>query len=446
MKFGIFYEQQLPRPWTDQSEHTLFQDALAQVELADRLGIDYAWEVEHHYLEEYSHSAAPEVFLAAASQRTTNIRLGHGIVLMPPAYNHPARVAERIATLDLVSNGRVELGTGESASRAELEGFNIDPAQRRAMWRETTEQVANMMAMDPYPGFEGEFFSMPTRNVVPKPVQRPHPPLWVACSNRETIHLAAQLGIGALTFAFVDPEEAKHWVTDYYETFKNECVPIGHAVNPNIAMVTSFSIHQDHDEAVRRGLDGFRFFQFALGHYYVFGEHTPGRTNIWDHYVAVRDQVGLDFLGGGTGGIGTPDELREHLRQFAATGVDQTVFIQQGGNNRHEHICDALELFAAEVMPEFKAAEAEREAAKAEELAPYVEAAFERKEYLQAMADGEIPVFPAYGNTIAEVDLDSLPEAQRRRALQMRRLRDVVNKVNDTNGANQGVGAEVATD
>ena len=205
MKFGIFYEHQLPRPWTEASEQQLFQDALDQVELADRLGIDYAWEVEHHFLEEYSHSSAPEVFLAAASQRTKRIRLGHGIVLMPPGYNHPARVAERIATLDLVSNGRVEWGTGESASRTELEGFGVDPAERRAMWREAVEQVANMMVMDPYPGFEGKYFSMPVRNVVPKPVQKPHPPLWVACSNRETIHLAAQLGIGALTFAFIDP-------------------------------------------------------------------------------------------------------------------------------------------------------------------------------------------------------------------------------------------------
>jgi len=170
MKFGIFYEHQLPRPWAEGSELTLFQDALDQVELADRLGIDHAWEVEHHFLEEYSHSSAPEVFLAAASQRTRQIRLGHGIVLMPPGYNHPARVAERIATLDLVSRGRVDFGTGESASRAELEGFGVDPGERRAMWRETLEQVANMMVMEPYPGFTGKYFSMPPRNVLPKPV------------------------------------------------------------------------------------------------------------------------------------------------------------------------------------------------------------------------------------------------------------------------------------
>src|SRR5215467_10003726 len=126
MKFGIFYEHQLPRPWGPRSEYQLLQDSLTQIELADRLGYDYVWEVEHHFLEEYSHSSAPEVFLGAASQRTKRIRLGHGIVQIPPGFNHPARVAERVATLDLVSGGRVEFGTGESASQMELGGFGVD--------------------------------------------------------------------------------------------------------------------------------------------------------------------------------------------------------------------------------------------------------------------------------------------------------------------------------
>ena len=359
MKFGIFYEHQLPRPWSEGREQQLFQDALSQVELADELGIDYAWEVEHHFLEEYSHSSAPEVFLAAASQRTKRIRLGHGIVLMPPGYNSPARIAERIATLDLVSNGRVDFGTGESASRMELEGFGIDPDQRRAMWLEAVEQTANMLAMDPYPGFEGEFFSMPPRNIVPKPVQKPHPPIWVACSNRQTIHLAAQLGIGALTFSFIDPDEAKEWVDDYYNTIKTECVPIGHAVNANIAMVTSFSVHEDEQTAWDRGIDGFRFFQFALAHYYRNGLHTPGRTDIWAKYQEVRDEILDEGRLTGGGGIGTPEQLRKHLRAFSEVGVDQVVFIQQGGNNKHEDICDSLRLFASELLPEFK----ERDAA-----------------------------------------------------------------------------------
>ncbi len=401
MKFGIFYEHQLPRPWNEGDEQRLFQEALDQVELADKLGIDYAWEVEHHFLEEYSHSSAPEVFLAACSQRTKNIRLGHGICLMAPKYNHPARVAERIATLDLVSNGRVEFGTGESASIMELGGFNVgfDKEEKRRMWFEGVEQCANMLAMNPYPGYKGDFFEMPCRNIVPKPVQKPHPPLWVACSNRETIKLAAKLGIGALTFAFVDPREAKQWVDDYYAIFKNECTPIGHTVNPNVAMVTGFSIHPDAEQAKRRGEDGLRFFRYGLAHHYVFGEHKPGRTNIWNNFEKAR---GALPPAGAEHGIGTPDDLRTHLRLFEDSGVDQAVFIQQGGRNKHEHICDSLELFAKDVLPEFKAREAERAKKKAAELAPYVEKAMARKKGMKPLADADIPTFVALGRKVAE--------------------------------------------
>ena len=197
MRFGIFYEHQLPRPWTDGSEAQLLLDALEQVELADRLGIDYVWEVEHHFLEEYSHSSAPEVFLAAASQRTRRIRLGHGIVNVMPAVNHPARVAERIATLDLISQGRVDFGTGESSSAAELGGFLVDRERKREMWQEEVDAITRMLVEEPFTGMDGEFVQMPPRNVIPKPLQKPHPPVWVACSRRETIHLAARNGIGA---------------------------------------------------------------------------------------------------------------------------------------------------------------------------------------------------------------------------------------------------------
>ena len=410
MKFGIFYEHQLPRPWNDGDELKLFQDALDQVELADRIGIDHAWEVEHHFLEEYSHSSAPEVFLAACSQRTKRIRLGHGIVLMPPGYNHPARVAERIATLDLVSNGRVEFGTGESSALLELGGYRVPVEKKRDMWRESVEQCLNMMAMNPYPGFKGEYFEMPCRNVVPKPVQRPHPPVWVACSNRETIKLAARLGIGALTFAFVDPKEAKQWVDDYYRIFKEECVPIGHAVNPNICMVTGFSVHQNGDEALRRGLDGFKFFGYALGHHYIFGEHKPGRTDIWKAFESVKDAMPSNA---GAGGIGTPDTMRRHLRGFADAGVDQVSFIQQGGRNKHEHICEALELFARDVMPEFKEHSASKLARKQEELAPFIEKAFARKKRMKELTDDEIPIVIALGRQITQPLTEAEQEARR---------------------------------
>ncbi len=353
--------------------------------------------MEHHFLEEYSHSSAPEVFLGACSQRTKNIRLGHGITLMPPNYNHPARVAERIATLDLVSRGRVEWGTGESSAALELDGFGVPAEQKREQWREAVEQCANMLALDPYPGFQGRYFSMPCRNIVPKPVQRPHPPLWVACSNRETIKLAARLGIGALTFAFVDPAEAKQWVDDYWRILETECVPIGHAVNANVAMVTGFSIHPDAKEARRRAM-GFRFFGYALAHHYQFGLHKPGRTDIWANFEQALPRLRAP----GLAGIGTPDDLRRHLQGFADAGVDQVVFLQQGGRNRHEHICEAMQLFAEQVMPSFKEGAGARERRKQERLAPIIAAAMARKPAVLPLPDAEIPVVEALGRSIAE--------------------------------------------
>src|SRR3954462_14238837 len=134
MRFGLFYEHQMPRPWEDGAHEKLLTDALDQIELADRVGFDYVWEVEHHFLEEYSHSSAPEVFLGAASQRTKRIRLGHGIVQLTT--NHPAKVAARISVLDLLSNGRVDFGMGESASVTELEPFGVDFDQKREIWED----------------------------------------------------------------------------------------------------------------------------------------------------------------------------------------------------------------------------------------------------------------------------------------------------------------------
>ncbi|GGC28331.1 luciferase [Siccirubricoccus deserti] len=401
MQFGLFYEHQLPRPWGPDAELRLYQQALDQVELADRLGFHYVWEVEHHFLEEYSHSSAPEVFLAACSQRTRNIRLGHGVMLMPTAYNHPARAAERIATLDLVSNGRVDWGTGESATAMEMGGFLMQPDNKTAMWRESAEQAANMLAMEPYPGFKGQYFEMPCRNILPKPAQRPHPPMWMACSRRESIHRAARHGMGALTFAFVEPEQAAHWIAEYYDIIRSEeCVPVGHTVNPNVALVSGMSLHADEQEAIRRGLDGFKFFGYSLGYYALFGEHRPGRGSVWEKFQEVKDSLPDNA---GRGGIGTPDQVREHLRRYEEIGVDQIIFVQQSGTNRHEHICDSLELFAETLLPEFQARETLRRAKKQAELAPYIAAALARKSRMPPIAEADIPAVGAFGRQGANV-------------------------------------------
>ena len=186
---------------------------LPRCELADRLGYDYAWEVEHHFLEEYSHSPAPEVFLGAASQRTKNIRLGHGIVQLTT--NPPQRVAERIAALDLVSNGRVEMGTGESPSITELGGFDRDMETKREVWEDAIRCIIPMF-QDRGVELDTKWHKMPMRNVLPKPVQKPHPPLWVACSQLETIEMAGRRGLGALGFQFLSADAAHAWVHAYY--------------------------------------------------------------------------------------------------------------------------------------------------------------------------------------------------------------------------------------
>jgi alkanesulfonate monooxygenase SsuD/methylene tetrahydromethanopterin reductase-like flavin-dependent oxidoreductase (luciferase family) len=370
MRFGVFYEHQLPKPWNEGDEARLFHQALEQVVLADRLGYDFAWEVEHHFLEEYSHSSAPEVFLAACAALTKNIRLGHGIRQVIPNYNHPARTAECLGTLDIISGGRLEFGIGEGATRLEIGGFKIPAKEKRALALEAAREIANMMAMSPYPGYEGQGFSFPCRNIVPKPIQKPHPPMWMACTNRDTIKVAAQNGIGALAFSFVDPDEARTWAEIYYGIIKSEdCVPLGHAVNANMAMVSNFSVHRDRDEAIRRGQEGFEFFGYAVNAL-VAHDAIPGRSSLFEDFQKSRARSDEEIIAArkasarNANGIGTPDDIREHIRAFQAAGVDQVIFLQQAGRNRHEHICESLELFAKEVMPEFHGMEPEHQAWK----------------------------------------------------------------------------------
>ncbi|MBN9112433.1 MAG: LLM class flavin-dependent oxidoreductase [Pseudonocardia sp.] len=429
MQTGITFGLQLPRPWGPGSERRLFAEALDQVELADRLGFDHAWTVEQHFLEEYSHSSAPELFLAAASQRTSTIRLGHGVVLTPPGYNHPARVAERIATLDLVSGGRVDFGFGDSKSRVELEGFGVDAGARRAMSLEAVEQIADMMALEPYPGHRGEHFAMPARNVVPKPVQKPHPPLWIACSDDATVQLAARLGVGALAHSFFDAAEAAHVVAGYYETFRRECVPIGHVVNPAVAMVDPFYCHEDGATATAVGMRAHGFRTYAARHYYSFGRHRPGYTDLAANAEVVRAELGGDVPLRGGHAIGTPGEIAQHLRGLEAAGVDQVILTHQAGGLTHQQVCESLELFAREVRPALLPGEQERLRRREAELAPHIAAALERKARRQAPGRDAVPLCDAYGlsreTDVELVGLADMSESTRAAILELNRLKAI---------------------
>lgn len=403
MKFGLFYQQQLPKPWSSETEAQNFADHIEQAVLAEQLGFHSIWVTEHHYLEEYSHSSAPEVFLGAVAARTSRIRLGHGIRHTPPLINPPARLAEAVGTLDLISRGRVEFGIGEGATRLELAAHSVPAKEKRAMSLEAAEQIANMMVMTPYPGWQGRHFQMECRNVVPKPLQQPHPPMWMACTNRDTIRIAAKLGLGALAFTFLDPHEATEWVETYYDIIKSEeCVPLGHAVNARVAMVSSLAIADSRAQAIREGYHCYNFFKYALQSTILNGT-IPGHTSLWDDYlreqngderlehaIAAANASDEDYLGA----EGTAADVTRRLSIFEDAGVDDILFTIQGGHRTHAQICDTLNRFSSDVMPSFEARSAERRERREAELAPYIEAALGRKQIMRALAYDEIPLVP----------------------------------------------------
>ena len=394
VKISLFYEFPLPRPWTPDDEHKLFQDGLDEVEAADKAGFSTVWLTEHHFLEEYCHSTAPEIFLAAASQRTKNIRLGFGIMHLPPAVNHPARVAERVSTLDLLSNGRVEFGTGESSSVGELGGFGIDPADKRKMWEEALEVSIRCMLEEPFTGFKGEHVEMPPRNVVPKPLQKPHPPVWVACTRPASVSMAAQKGLGALSFAYTGPGPLTERVNRYYKEFEESAVPVTPQMNPNILAIggdLSMMVAPTDEQAVERIGNGGGFFAFGIMHYYMSGMHTPGRTGVWKRYL---DEIANDptiAYGPGRGPIGSPATVREFLRGYEESGVDELILLLTP--RTHEATMESIELMGKEVLPEFIERDEKAVAEKVKRLEPIIEKAEARREPSKTPAFDETYAF-----------------------------------------------------
>ena len=239
MKIDLLYELQLPKPWNKpqhEAEYEVYWQAMEQIELADRMGFDTVWLVEHHFRVERSHSPGPEIFLGAVAQRTKNIRLGHGVVLLPYPFNHPIRVAERAAVLDILSNGRLEFGTGRS-TQFEQEGFRIDPAETREMWREALEMIPKMWMNETF-SHKGKYFDIPERNILPKPHQQPHPPMWMAATNEESFPLAGELGLGALGLTILVPLEEIALRVESYRKAIRSAKPIGGFVNNQIGVYT----------------------------------------------------------------------------------------------------------------------------------------------------------------------------------------------------------------
>ena len=354
MKFGMLYEMETPRPWNAMSEYNIYWQALAQIEYADRIGLDYVWEVEHHFLEEYSHSSAPEVFYGAVSQRTKNIRIAHGVRLLPFKFNNPIKVAEQAAVLDIMSNGRMELGTGRSTTSQELDGFSVDYERTRAEVREALEIIVKAWT-DEILEFDGKLMKIPPRRVVPKPIQKPHPPMWMACTGPDSYAMAGDRGLGVLSFNF-NWEQVQASMDMHRQAIKTRSDVVVKVPNENFAAVTVCHVCENKDdEAI--GLEGARWFFKNVAKLF---EPLMAKNELYS-YEYLRKLFALEQNPADSTDaqlkdhdmiiVGDPDYVNRKLERFQKAGVDQIIFFKQAGNIPHQNIMKSLGLIGKHVLP-----------------------------------------------------------------------------------------------
>lgn len=366
MEFGVFFELSVPRPFTRENESAAYFDALAQATLADELGFDNAWVVEHHFLEEYSHSSAPELFLAALAMQTERIRLCHGAVVCVPGVNHPVRIAERAAALDILSKGRLELGTARSSTWTELGGFCNEPDITKVSWDEYVQAIPRMWTQDSF-SFDGVSFRMPARNVLPKPVQVPHPPMWVAVTSPGTELEAAKRGLGCLGVSAQSFAAQERTVEKYREVIAN-CDPVGELVTDKVHSMNYLFCHEDIGYASQVGrnfINRFSFLNtnqlwsrevFPSSAYRSLGNLAPGNSPARTDpakSTADEDPAKVKPLPEGVT-IGDPEHIIGAIKKWESAGVDGINFLLSCVDAiPHEEVLESLRLFAKEVMPAF---------------------------------------------------------------------------------------------
>lgn len=356
MKFSLLFEMQISEP-TRARERQTFLDCVEQAVLADQLGFDGIWEVEHHGLYEYSHSSAPEVFLSYVAAKTKRIRLGHGITLTPHRYNHPIRIAERIATLDILSDGRVNWGSGKSSSAVEKVAFENRVDELHDQWLEALQMIPQMWQQDVFQ-FKGRFYNIAPTQVVPKPVQQPHPPLFAACSKPESAASVGALGIGALNFALGTDEFLKQKVADYRRA-AGSAQPTKYQKNNHFACTPPTLVLPDDREACRHGFRGARFFAESMATYYFGSQRPIGRLNVPRDFLHDDDLQAAMAFRGASGSqcnaiIGDPAAACEMVQRFVDTGVDELICVMQMGTVPHELVMQSIRLFGEQVIPRFK--------------------------------------------------------------------------------------------
>ena len=352
MEFGIFSQMHVP---DNEDEHTRFRRSVEVSLAVDDAGFKYDWSPEHHFLTNYSHQPSPEVYLSFVAARTKRIHVGTAIVNITAKVNHPARVAEQIAVLDHLSEGRVEFGTGRGSSTTEWAGFDI--ASREAtkpMWRESLEQIPRMWRDEPY-SYDGKYFRMPARNVLPKPYSQPHPPIWVACSSPQTFIEAGELGLGCLCFTFGAPDEIEEHVRNYKQAVARCRRPIGAYVNDNIAVTTNMFCLDDGDEArhlVARAStehSGELFLQWLDS--FPRPAHMPKTGPV--KLPAPTPAELKERLARGAAQYGSPEEIVKVINRYEAIGVDQLIYSPLTMSMDQKHVLRSIETFGRRVLPLF---------------------------------------------------------------------------------------------
>ena len=361
MKFGIFFELSVPRPLTREAEQLVYRITLEQARLAEELGFSTVWADEHLFLEEYSHCSSPEVFLTAVATQTTRIRVGHGAVVCVPEMNHPIRVAERAAALDIVSNGRLEFGTARASTYTELGGFRANPDATKMSWDEYVHVLPRMWTEDRV-SHQGATFSFPERAILPKPVQQPHPPMWVTVTTPGTELDAADRGIGCLGVAAASFQEQERRTAEYRKRIQ-QCDPVSSVVNDQVATLNFLYCHEDDKVATSVGGQMFANFGILNSHLMWTREVFPTRA---------YQSLGNLSPGGGGGGaragggehpgeqrpvpdgicIGDPDRILQAVKVWDSMGIDGINFLLNAAEMvPQEQVLASMRLFAKEVMP-----------------------------------------------------------------------------------------------
>jgi alkanesulfonate monooxygenase SsuD/methylene tetrahydromethanopterin reductase-like flavin-dependent oxidoreductase (luciferase family) len=364
MDFGLIFELQTRAPRSQRRDYDLLWEGLREAVRAEEAGFTHIWGVEHHFREHFSHNSAPEVWLAAVAQHTERIRIGHGIVQTLPPFNHPVRVAERLAALDILSNGRLEFGSGRSVNLYEMNGWGIE-GNTRDMWLESVKLIAEIWKAGYEPvAFDGEYVSFHDRPVWPRPLQEPHPPMWVAATSPDSYRIAGEVGMGILAFGMaVDAEAMSRRIALYREVLEAS-EPLGAVKNDNVAIMLMAFCAETRDEARRIAEEPFTWYlEESLRHFLGWAKGGPMPKG-YEWYVTAAEKTAkaggatsrnFDYLlDGGMILCGTPDDIKARIADFERAGATQILMATSVGGIPHEAVLSSIDLIGREVIPDFQ--------------------------------------------------------------------------------------------